>query len=265
METAFIRIGVIDIIDILLVATLMYLIYTLIKGTIATYIFVTIITFYIAWLLVKDSMLLLGSILGQIIGVGAIALIVVFQPELRRFLIIFGSRYIPRMGVTLDNIFYRTSPNKRFINLTAIVKACANLSRNRLGALIVIQRTSELDSYSNTGEILDARTSSRLIESVFMKNSPLHDGALIVYRDRVHAASCILPLSDNYQLPEHFGLRHRAAVGMSEQTDSLVIVVSEETGNISLAKEGRIEKVDLQTLHSRLEEELSNLNFRDTQ
>jgi diadenylate cyclase len=257
MELAFIKVGVIDVIDILLVATLMYLIYMLIKGTIATYIFITIITFYVAWLLVKDSMLLLGSILGQIIGVGTIALIVVFQPELRRFMIIFSSRYMPRVGVSLDNLFYRTSSSKRFVNLNAIVKACSNLSHERIGALIVVKRSSPLDSFANTGEILDARTSSRLLESIFVKHSPLHDGAVIVYRDRIHAASCILPLSDNYELPEHFGLRHRAAVGLSEQTDAIVIIVSEETGEISLAEAGRIFRMDLKTLHSRLEEDLS--------
>lgn len=257
MNAAFIHIGVIDVIDILLVAFLMYQIYMLIKGTIATYIFITIIIFYVLWLLVKDSMLLLGSILGQIIGVGAIAIIVVFQPELRRFLIMFSSRYLPKVGISIDNLFYKGSAGVPLININAIIKACANLSRERIGALIVLKRNSALDAYSNTGENIDAKTTSRLLESIFNRNSPLHDGAVVINRDKIQAAACILPLSDNYMLPEQFGLRHRAAVGLSEQTDALVIVISEETGNISLVESGSVEKLDVQTLHSRLDYEFS--------
>ncbi len=257
MNVAFIHIGVIDVIDILLVAFLMYQIYMLIKDTIATYIFITIIIFYVLWLLVKDSMLLLGSILGQIIGVGAIAIIVVFQPELRRFLIMFSSRYLPKVGISIDNLFYKGSAGVPLININAIIKACANLSRERIGALIVLKRNSALDSYSNTGENIDAKTTSRLLESIFNRNSPLHDGAVVINRDKIQAAACILPLSDNYMLPEQFGLRHRAAVGLSEQTDALVIVISEETGNISLVESGSVEKLDVQTLHTRLDYEFS--------
>ncbi|MBN2480630.1 MAG: diadenylate cyclase CdaA [Bacteroidales bacterium] len=259
MNPAFIKISVIDVIDILLVAFLMYQIYMLIRGTIATYIFITIITFYVVWLLVKDSMLLLGNILGQIIGVGAIAIIVVFQPELRRFLILFSSRYLPRVGISIDNLFYRGTAAVPLVNINAIIKACSNLSRDRTGALIVLKKTSPLDSYSNTGENLDARTTSRLLESIFNRNSPLHDGAVIINRDKIQAAACILPLSDNYMLPEEFGLRHRAAVGLSEQTDAMVIVVSEESGDISLVEAGSARKMDVKTLHSRLDNEFSNV------
>lgn len=255
MSLAFVRVGVIDIIDILLVALLMYQIYMLIKGTIATYIFVTIITFYVVWLLVKDSMLLLGSILGQIIGVGAIAIIVVFQPELRRFLIMFSSRYLPRVGVSIDNLFYKAGSGVPLTNINAIVKACANLAKDKVGALIVLKRSTMLDSYSNTGEIIDATTTSRLLESIFNRTGPLHDGAVVINRDKIQAAACILPLSDNYVLPQQFGLRHRAAVGLSEQTDALVIVVSEETGDISLAESGKIDKLDITGLYKRLEDE----------
>ncbi|MBN1158156.1 MAG: diadenylate cyclase CdaA [Bacteroidales bacterium] len=259
MNLAFIKIGVIDVIDILLVAFLMYQIYMLIRGTIASYIFITIITFYVVWLLVKDSMLLLGSILGQIIGVGAIAIIVVFQPELRRFLIMFSSRYLPRVGISIDNLFYRAASGTPVVNFNAIIKACSNLSGERTGALIVLQRTSPMDAYSNTGEHIDARTTSRLLEAIFNRTSPLHDGAVIINRDKIQAAACILPLSDNYKLPEQFGLRHRAAVGLSEQTDALVIVISEETGDISLAEAGSARKMDIKALHSRLEREFSNV------
>jgi uncharacterized protein (TIGR00159 family) len=139
--------------------------------------------------------------------------------------------------------------------VNAIVKACANLSHDRTGALIVLKRNTMLDAYSNTGEILDAKTTSRLIESIFNRNSPLHDGAVVINSDKIQAAACILPLSDNYILPEQLGLRHRAAVGLSEQTDAMVIVVSEETGNISLAESGKITSIDVTTLFNRLEEE----------
>jgi diadenylate cyclase len=255
MMSAFIQVRIIDIIDILLVALLMYQIYMLIRGTIATYIFVTIITFYVAWLLVKDNMLLLGGILGQIIGVGAIAIIVVFQPELRRFLIMFSSRYLPKAGISIDSFLSKVGTGMPVMNTNAIIKACVNMSKDRVGALIVLQRNSTLDAYVATGDILEARTTSRLIESIFNKNSPLHDGALIINNDRIRAASCILPVSDNFELPEQYGLRHRAGVGLTEQTDAFVIIVSEETGGISFAEAGSLKPTDVKTLHNKLEDE----------
>jgi diadenylate cyclase len=255
MIPGFIHVRVIDIVDILLVAFLMYQIYMFIKGTIAIYIFVTIITFYVAWLLVKDNMLLLGSILGQIIGVGAIAIIVVFQQELRRFLILFSARYLPKAGISIDNFFSKIGTGLPVMNINSIIKACVNMSKDRVGALIVLQRNSMLDSYAGTGDILDARTTSRLIESIFNKRGPLHDGAAIIYQDRIRAACCILPVSENFEIPEHYGLRHRAAIGLSEQTDALVIIISEETGNISMAEGGILMPADIKTLHKKLEGE----------
>jgi len=255
MSPAFIHVRILDIIDILLVAFLMYQIYMLIKGSIATYIFITIITFYVVWLLVKDNMLLLGSILGQIIGVGAIAIIVVFQPELRRFLIMFSARYLPKAGISIDNFFSKISTGLPQMNINGIIKACVNMSKDRVGALIVLQRNSMLDAYAGTGDILDARTTSRLLESIFNKTGPLHDGAVIIYNDKIRAACCILPVSDNFEIPEHYGLRHRAGVGLTEQTDALVIIVSEETGGISLSEAGALIPVDIKTLHKRLEDE----------
>jgi diadenylate cyclase len=255
MITAFIHVRIIDIIDILLVAFLMYQVYMLIKGTIATYIFITIITFYLVWLLVKDNMLLLGSILGQIIGVGAIALIIVFQQELRRFLILFSVRYLPKAGISIDNFFSKIGNVMPVMNINGIIKACVNMSKDRVGALIVLQRNSMLDAYVGTGDIIDARTTSRLIESIFNKWGPLHDGAVIIHQDKIRAASCILPVSDNFEIPEYYGLRHRAGVGLSEQTDALVIIVSEETGGISLAEGGKLTTVDIKALHKKLEGE----------
>jgi uncharacterized protein (TIGR00159 family) len=255
MISGFIHVRIIDVIDILLVAFLMYQIYMLIRGTIATYIFVTIITFYVVWLLVKDNMLLLGGILGQVIGVGAIAIIVVFQQELRRFLILFSSRYLPKTGMTIDNFFSKLGSGLPVVNINGISKACVNMSKDRVGALIVLQRNSMLDSFVSTGDVIDAKITSRLLESIFIKNSPLHDGAVIIHHDKIRAAGCILPVSDNYELPEHLGLRHRAGVGLTEQTDAFVIIISEQSGTISLAEAGKLRTVDIKALHGKLEEE----------
>jgi len=137
------------------------------------------------------------------------------------------------------------------------------MSKDRVGALIVLQRNSHLDAYVGTGDIIDARTTSRLIESIFNKWGPLHDGAVIIYRDKIRAASCILPVSDNFEIPEHYGLRHRAGVGLSEQTDALVIIVSEETGGISVAEGGSLMPADIKTLHKKLEEEFLRKQKKD--
>ncbi len=244
-----------DIIDILLVAFLMYQIYLLIKGSIAIYIFITVLAFWALWWLVKDNLILLGSILGQIISVGVIAVIVVFQPELRRFLVLFGTRYLSKSGITLDNLFPSSSSLKRNVPINAIVKACINMAKNRTGALIVLKRKSPLDVYEQSGDILEALISSRLIESIFNKYSPLHDGAMIIINDKIRAARCVLPVSDNFELPAHYGLRHRAAIGLTEETDALVIIISEETGEISLAEAGRIKRVDTKVLFRILEKE----------
>jgi len=256
MIPAFIQVRILDIIDILLVAFLMYIIYNLIKGTIATYIFITILVFYVLWLLVKDNMLLLGSILGQIIGVGAIAIIIVFQPELRRFLILFSTRYLNRAGTSFDSWFSGFSGGKSGIHLNAIIQAVINMSKNKTGALIALKRNSLLDIYIDTGEIIDSSTSSRLIETIFSKNSPLHDGGVVIIDEKIRAASCIFPITENYSLPQDYGLRHRAAIGLSEQTDALVVIVSEETGLISLAEGGKITTMDTKALLKVLEEKI---------
>lgn len=256
MNDYFIKVRIIDIIDILLVAFLMYQLYILIKGTIATYIFVTIISIYILWLLlVKDRMILLGSILGQIVGVGVIALIVVFQPELRRFLVIIGSRYFSKTRLSIGNIFIFPGAMSPEMYINAIVKACINMAKKKIGALIVLKRKTPLDIYEQTGEIINADTSSSLLESIFSKESPLHDGAVTIVNNKIHAARCILPVSDNFNLPPSYGMRHRAGIGMTEETDALVIIVSEETGDILLAESGRIKRVDSKILFRILEKE----------
>ncbi len=255
MHIGPIPIRFVDIIDILLVAFIMYQIYMLIKGTIATYIFITVLAIFGLWWIVKDQFLLLGSILGQIINVGVIAVLVVFQPELRRFLVLMGTRYLSKTGITLDNLFPGTTNLEKNLPVNSIVKACINMAKKRTGALIVLKKKSPLDAYEKSGDILDATISSRLIESIFAKNSPLHDGAIILIHNKIRAARCVLPLSDNFELPPNYGLRHRAAIGLTEETDALVVIISEETGEIAVAESGRIRPVDTKILFHILEKE----------
>jgi len=241
MVPVFITIRILDIIDILLVAVLLYQVYRLIKGTVAINIFIAVFAVYLLWLVVKAlNMELIGSILGQVIGVGVIALIIVFQQEIRRFLMIIGTRYLSRRNFTLESLFSVNLKTSSSINVEAIVTACENLSASKTGALIVIARKSELSTITEGGDILNAETSSRLLESIFFGNNPLHDGAVIIIGEKIHAARCVLPISENIYLPANFGTRHRAALGMTEKTDALVIVVSEETGEISVCKTGEI-------------------------
>jgi uncharacterized protein (TIGR00159 family) len=203
-------------------------------------------------------MQLLGSILGQVIGVGVIALIVVFQQEIRRFLIFIGNRYLTRNRLTFEKVFPVVFGGQPNIKIKSIIKACMNMAKSKTGALIVLGRKSELSVFAETGDIVDANTSSRLLESIFSKNSPLHDGAVIIINDRIAAARCVLPVSENLNLPPNFGLRHKAGLGMSEQTDSIVIIVSEETGSISLAEHGSIySDIDLKDLTRILEREFT--------
>ena len=255
MIQAFITIRILDIIDVLLVAYLMYQVYLLIRGSVAMNIFIGILFVYLLWIIVKAlEMQVLGTILGNVSGVGVIALIIVFAPEIRRFLIYIGNQYFSRNPLTLDKVIPINIAQQSRVKVKSIIKACINMSKSKTGALIVIAKKSDLNVYADTGDMLNAETTSRLIESIFNKNSPLHDGALIIAHDKVLAARCVLPVSDNLNLPPNYGLRHRAALGMSENTDSLVIVVSEQTGQISLAESGRLQtEVDPKGLMSKLE------------
>ena len=263
MFLLFITIRFFDVLDIILVALLMYQIYMLMRGTVAMNIVVAVFSFYLLWLLVKVlNMQLLGTILGQFIGVGIIALIIVFQQEIRRFLLIIGTRYMTRK-FSIENLFsyYLNTPQK--VNIKAITQACENMSKSKTGALIVIAKNSTLQLYGETGEIIDANTTSSLIENIFFKNSPLHDGAIIIIDDKIFAARCILPVSEHPGFPSNYGMRHRAAVGMSENNDSLIIIVSEETGNIAIAEQGRLREMeDSKELQRKLDEEFSSVNFK---
>ena len=224
----FIKLGFFDILDILIVAFIFYQIYRLVKGTVAINIFAGIFTFYVAWLLVRAlNMELITSIMGQFFGMGMIALLIVFQQEVRRFLLLVGSKYnLQNKPVIKEDVS------------DAIVEACVNFSASKTGALIVFQQNTELYNYAQTGVMMKAKVTDELIENIFFKNTPLHDGAVIINENKILAARCILPVSDRRDIPGSMGLRHRAALGLSGVSDAYVVVVSEETGNITFFKDG---------------------------
>ena len=234
--------GIKDAIDILLVAILLYNVYKMMKESGTINIFVGVLTFIAIWILVTQvlEMRLMGAIMDKVISVGLIALVVIFQDEIRRMLLEIGSQR--RWRFLLNFVLKRKEGDENHEWISAIVRSCQNMSRTKTGALIAIQGNSELRMYETTGDRIDAEISSRLIENIFFKNSPLHDGAMIVAGGRIAAAACILPVSHNQDIPKHFGLRHRAALGLSQETDAKVIIVSEETGGITLAHNGRFHK-----------------------
>jgi diadenylate cyclase len=257
MLTAFIHIRLLDIIDIILVAILLYQLYMLIRGTVAYSITMGIAIIYLFWWAVRAlQMELLSSILGSFLGVGVIALIIVFQQEIRRFLIFLGSRYMDGNRISFEKILNLRFEAKSQVKIRSILKAVLQFSQEKTGALIVIRKKSNLDMYAETGDVLNAETSSRLFSSIFNKTSPLHDGAVIVENDKVKAARVILPVTDQQDLPPEYGLRHRAGLGISEVTDSLVVIVSEETGQISLSENGILQKnISPKVLKQKLEED----------
>lgn len=233
--------SIMDVIDILLVALLLYATYKLMKSSGALSVFIGVIFFVAVWILVSYvfQMKLLGAIMDKFISVGAIALIVLFQNEIKRFLVLLGSR---RRWQALSSFF---SSKKKVGSegehwVMEIVLACQEMSKHKTGALIVLEDKVMLDDYVKTGEMVDAVISGRLLENIFFKNSPLHDGAVIVSADRIKAAACILPVAHDDHLPKDLGLRHRAALGLSQVTDAKIVIVSEETGRISLAHLGEI-------------------------
>jgi len=250
-------IRILDVIDILLVAFLIYQLYKLIKGTVAINIFIGIFVLYLIWEVVKAlQMKLLSSILGAFIGLGVLALIIVFQPEVRRFLLLIGTRYFGKNKLSIESFFTLQSDLKAKVNIPEIVKSCKKMTNSKTGALIVIAKKSELRAYSETGVLIDARTSASMLESLFYKNNPLHDGGVIIVKDKIKAARCVLPVSENPDLDSHLGMRHRSALGMSEDTDSVVIVVSEQTGYISFFNAGEFEiNINPDQLKRRLEKE----------
>lgn len=255
----FIGLRLLDIIDIILVALLLYELYNLVKGTAAINILLGIIAIFLIWRLVRIlEMELLSEILGAFISVGFIALIVVFQPEIRKFLLLVGTpSFIRRRNNRF--LFWKIKyADDETLSIDPIVQACFKMANTKTGALIVIAKINELSDITETGEILDARISEQLIENIFYKNSPLHDGAMIIMNNRIKAASCILPVSKNDTLPAQVGLRHRAAVGMTEKSDAVALVVSEQTGHIAWCKAGQLNtEVTPARLKTLLEEEFN--------
>jgi uncharacterized protein (TIGR00159 family) len=259
----FIPFSLIKLIDILLVALLLFQLYMLIKGTNAIRIFIGISTIYILWKIVQIlQMELLSEILGQFIGVGVLALIIVFQQEIRRFLIMIGNTRFLRRGNRKWNIFnWRMQVrNVETIYIKSILKACKNMVKTKTGALIIIAKEADISQYTLSGQQLDAKISSALLESIFFKNSPLHDGAAIISGNRILAARCVLPITEKEDLPTHFGLRHRAAIGISEISDAISIVISEETSSLSFIKDGETSYgIEIDELKKLLENELIKL------
>ncbi len=250
-----------DALDILLVSVLLYQLYQLVRGTMAINILIGIIAIFLIWKTVELlEMKLLSEILGKFIGVGAIALIIVFQQELRRFLLFVGTSEILQKGNMRRNWFLFSKKRKMQVDLPALIRACRNMSESKTGALIVIAGTSDLGFYAQTGEPIDSRLTSRMLESVFFKNNPLHDGAVIISSNRIIAARCVLPVTEDAEFPSNLGMRHRAAAGITETTDAIALIVSEQTGDISLAREGKINHgLSPEQLRTMLEAEIKPL------
>ena len=233
--------GIKDALDVLLVAFFTYQIYKLMKSSGTLTVFSGIVSVVIVWVLVSQvlEMRLMGAILDKFISVGFLVLVILFQDDIRRFLVALGSN---RGWKFLARIFSRkdTETEEQQKYIAPVVLACMNLARKKTGALIVVQREMDLSAYIHTGEIFTADVNTRLIENIFFKNSPLHDGAMIIVDGKIKAAGCILPVAQSLKLSKDMGLRHRSGVGMSKETDAIVIIVSEERGIISVAHNGKI-------------------------
>jgi uncharacterized protein (TIGR00159 family) len=257
----FFEFGLKDIIDILLVALMLYYIYRLMRDSRSLNVFSGILVFVVIWLFVSQvlQMRLLGSILDKLVSVGVIALIVLFQDEIRKFLYNLGAHRRIRSIIRFLSSSKEKDKELKDIKETImpIVMSSMNMSRGKVGALIVVERSVPLDDIVATGDVIDANINQRLIENIFFKNSPLHDGAMIISRKRVKAAGCILPVSHDLDIPKELGLRHRAAMGISQESDAVAVVVSEETGSISVAHKGEFRlRLSPEELESILTKEL---------
>ncbi len=246
--------GIKDVIDILLVASMLYYGFVLLRRTGAANLFWGIFAFLIIWVLVcfVFQLELTGAIFDRIISVGAIALIVIFQEEIRSFFYHVGARF---SAFKLNNKV--SLAQERATQVNQIYDACVHMCEGKVGALIVLRNKQELSSFMDTGERVDAKISSRLIENLFFKNSPLHDGALFIAKGKIESAGCILPVSKNIDIPKHYGLRHRAALGLSEVSDATCLVVSEETGKVSIAQSNTIRTIKLSELKAIIEDNLN--------
>ncbi len=262
MLAFFISIRFIDILDILLVAFLLYQVFKLLKDSITIYIFIGFFFIYLVWLIVKAlNMEMLSLILGQFMGVGIIALIVVFQQELRRFLLMIGRKYFANINIHfIEDIIKAKSTiqsEQNHLTINEIIKAVTELAKTKTGAIIVVSDFLKLNNLIETGVILNADVNHQTLISIFFKNNPLHDGAVIIHRNKILAAKVILPINNEILLDEKYGTRHRSALSMNMETDIPVIVVSEETGEISIANHEVIKKVS----PKELEEILNKMNL----
>lgn len=273
-KIGFLEVSWVDFIDIGLVSVLLYQIYKLIRGSIAVNIFLGILALYLVYLIVRAAQMeLLTTILGQFMGVGVLAMIILFQQEIRKFLLVIGR------GTEFRENIFKTLANWRHdyhddFEINEVIEAAKTLKASKTGALLVFSRDTELKFYAETGDTLNSEVNKRLLLSIFSKNSPLHDGAVIIHKGRIKAARCVLPVSENDHLPPTFGLRHRAAVGMSESTDTLVMAISEETGRLILARNGKylkalklkqVEQKILQYLHNNEPVKWEDINEEETE
>jgi len=255
----FIEFSLLDVLDIVLVATLLYYIYKLLKGTVAINIVIGIAFIFLIWKITQAlKMEMLSGILGYLLSGGVIALIIVFQQEIRKFLLMIGTTNFTNKRSFLKQLKFMQTEIATEIDTDTILEACKKMSQSKTGALIVIERTNVLDFLINTGDSMNAAVNQVLLESIFYKNSPLHDGALIIRDNFIVATRVVLPISDSTKIPSRFGLRHRAAIGVSEKTDAVCLLVSEETGEISYIKDGGFELyANYEELNEKLKKDLT--------
>lgn len=242
-DFSFFKFTIFSVLDIILLAIIIYQLYNLIKGTIAANIFIGLILIYVLYYIVPETkMPLLAGILKKVADVGIIAVIVVFQQEIRRFLLLVGKNASLQRNKAWWRYFFGKAEVEKnnYIRIKPIIDACKSLKQSRTGALIVFAKYYDEQFYQNSCEVLEAKISKRLLESIFQKTSPLHDGAVVIAENKIKSASCILPLTDKVDLPAQFGLRHRAGIGVTEANEASAIIISEETGEISYAKQGRV-------------------------
>ena len=254
---SFLHFGIIDILDILLVAYLFYQFYQLIKNSVAEKIFYVIIGVYFIWVLVKAFHFeLLSTILGHVMGVGVIAVLIVFQQEVRRFLLILGAKSVENLNLsTFKSRFFRKNKKKECkIPIDEILISIEYLKERKIGALIVLAESNNLDDFYESGQLIESNVNSSLIGTIFFKNTPLHDGAMFIVKDTIKAAGCVLPLTKRTNLPYYLGLRHRAAIGITEITETFAIIVSEERGQVSYSEFGKIYiGADIKTIRKKIE------------
>jgi diadenylate cyclase len=239
----FLRVTITDVVDIIFVAILIYYVYSLIKNTLAVNLLLGMFIILILYLVVDAlNMSLLSTIINKFMSVGIIALIVIFQPEIRRFLLLIGKNtFLQKNKAWWGYLFGQKDIDRdNLLRIKPIIDACKSMKKSRTGALIVFVKFYDDQLFANSCEVIDAKISKRLLESIFQKNSPLHDGAVVIAENKIKSASCILPLTENDKLPPQFGLRHRAGIGISENTDAVAVIISEETGEIAYAKQGRV-------------------------